>query len=68
MTGLTMLVLASVAFVGTHFLMSHPLRSGMVAALGEKGFAGSAGSSVAGNPSSRTPKLKREESQELCPS
>ena len=40
MTGTTMLVVASVAFVGTHFLMSHPLRSGMVGALGEKGFAG----------------------------
>ena len=39
MTGLTMLIVASVAFVGTHFLMSHPLRSGMVGALGEKGFA-----------------------------
>ena len=40
MTGTTMLVVASVAFVGTHFLMSHPLRAGMVGALGEKGFAG----------------------------
>ena len=40
MTGTTMLVVASVAFVGTHFLMSHALRSGMVGALGEKGFAG----------------------------
>ncbi|HTK59181.1 MAG TPA: NnrU family protein [Sphingomicrobium sp.] len=40
MTGLTMLIVASVAFVGTHFLMSHPLRSVMVGALGEKGFAG----------------------------
>jgi uncharacterized membrane protein len=39
MNGLTMLILASVAFVGTHFLMSHPLRAGMVGALGEKGFA-----------------------------
>ena len=28
------------AFVGTHFLMSHPLRSPMVSALGERGFAG----------------------------
>src|SRR4030095_5019277 len=27
-------------FVGTHFLMSHPLRAGMVGTLGEKGFAG----------------------------
>jgi len=40
MTGLTMLVVASAAFVGTHFLMSHPLRGAMVGALGEKGFAG----------------------------
>jgi uncharacterized membrane protein len=40
MSGMTMLIVASVAFVGTHFLMSHPLRSGMVGALGEKGFAG----------------------------
>jgi uncharacterized membrane protein len=40
MTGMTMLIVASVAFVGTHFLMSHPLRAGMVGALGEKGFAG----------------------------
>ena len=39
MTGMTMLIVASVAFVGTHFLMSHPLRGGMVGALGEKGFA-----------------------------
>lgn len=39
MTGLTMLILASVAFVGTHFLMSHPLRAGLVAGLGEAGFA-----------------------------
>lgn len=34
-----MLALASLAFVGTHFLMSHPLRSPMVSALGERGFA-----------------------------
>jgi uncharacterized membrane protein len=39
MTGTTMLIVASVAFVGTHFLMSHPLRAGMVARLGEAGFA-----------------------------
>ena len=31
---------AAVAFVGTHFLMSHPLRAPMVARLGEGGFAG----------------------------
>ena len=40
MTGVGMLALASIAFVGTHFLMSHPLRAPMVSALGEKGFAG----------------------------
>ena len=40
MSELGMLALASVAFVGTHFLMSHPLRSPMVSALGERGFAG----------------------------
>jgi uncharacterized membrane protein len=40
MSGITMLIVASLAFVGTHFLMSHPLRAGMVGALGEKGFAG----------------------------
>jgi uncharacterized membrane protein len=35
-----MLALAAAAFVGTHFLLSHPLRSPMVARLGERGFAG----------------------------
>ncbi|WP_324808196.1 NnrU family protein [Sphingomonas sp. LY29] len=40
MTALGWLALASAAFVGTHFLMSHPLRPAMVGALGEKGFAG----------------------------
>ena len=40
MTGLGMLAMASAAFVGTHFLMSHPLRAPMVSALGEKGFSG----------------------------
>ena len=38
MTGVAGLVLASAAFVGTHFLMSHPLRAPMVKALGERGF------------------------------
>ena len=38
MTGMTMLIVASVAFVGTHFLMSHPLRAGLVKSLGEAGF------------------------------
>ncbi|HYC96089.1 MAG TPA: NnrU family protein [Sphingomicrobium sp.] len=40
MSGLGMLALASLAFVGTHFLMSHPLRQPLVARLGEKGFSG----------------------------
>jgi uncharacterized membrane protein len=38
-SSLACLVLASIAFVGTHFLMSHPLRTPMVERLGEKGFA-----------------------------
>ncbi len=38
MTGLGWLALASAAFVGTHFAMSHPLRAAMVRALGERGF------------------------------
>jgi len=33
-------VLASGAFVGTHFLLSHPLRSALVRRLGEGGFLG----------------------------
>lgn len=40
MTGLGSLGLASAAFVGTHFVMSHPLRGAMIRTLGEKGFAG----------------------------
>lgn len=35
---MTMLILALIAFVGTHFLMSHSLRGAMVGALGENGF------------------------------
>lgn len=38
MTPLASLALASAAFVGSHFAMSHPLRAGMVARLGERGF------------------------------
>lgn len=34
-----LLALACLAFVGTHFLMSHPLRQGLVRALGANGFA-----------------------------
>ena len=39
MTALGCLALASAAFVGTHFLLSHPLRAFAVSRLGEKGFA-----------------------------
>lgn len=39
MTGVAGLVLASAAFVGTHFAMSHPLRAPMVKALGERVFS-----------------------------
>lgn len=35
---MSMLVLALVAFIGTHFLLSHPLRKPLVARLGENGF------------------------------
>ena len=34
------LALATAAFVGTHLLMSHPLRAGLVRKLGERGFGG----------------------------
>jgi uncharacterized membrane protein len=33
-------IAAAVAFVGTHLLLSHPLRSPLVARLGERGFSG----------------------------
>lgn len=39
MNSLIALELVSGAFVGTHLLMSHPLRPRLVAALGERGFA-----------------------------
>ena len=39
MTALGCLALASAAFVGSHFLLSHPLRAFAVSRLGEKGFA-----------------------------
>ena len=35
-----MVLIAASAFVGTHFLMSHPLRAPLVSRLGEKGFLG----------------------------
>ncbi|MEQ8410273.1 MAG: NnrU family protein [Erythrobacter sp.] len=37
-SGLVLLIAANVAFVGTHFLMSHPLRQPMVGRLGAGGF------------------------------
>jgi uncharacterized membrane protein len=37
---MTTLLLACLTFVGTHLLMSHPLRAGMVKALGTNGFMG----------------------------
>ena len=40
MDGLVPVLLAATAFVGTHFLLSHPLRRPLVAALGERAFAG----------------------------
>lgn len=40
MSGVGMLALASLAFVGTHFLLSHPLRAPLVRRLGERAFAG----------------------------
>lgn len=40
MSGVGVLALASITFVGTHFLLSHPLRARLVAKLGERGFAG----------------------------
>lgn len=40
MNPLAQVVLATSAFVGTHFLMSHPLRAPMVARLGERAFQG----------------------------
>ena len=33
------LIAASVAFVGTHFALSHPLRAPLVGVVGENGFA-----------------------------
>lgn len=39
MTGLGALILASAGFVGTHFAMSHPLRTALVRMFGNRGFA-----------------------------
>src|SRR3546814_11200074 len=35
-----MVLATAVAFVGTHFVMSHPLRGPLVRAMGERGFLG----------------------------
>ena len=40
MSGMSGLAIALVAFVGTHFLMSHPLREPLVQRMGEKAFQG----------------------------
>ncbi len=40
MHGTGQVLAAAVAFVGTHFLLSHPLRGPIVARIGERGFAG----------------------------
>ena len=37
---MTMVILAAIAFVGTHFLLSHPLRAPLVARIGDQGFLG----------------------------
>ncbi|MCY7340272.1 MAG: NnrU family protein [Sphingomonas bacterium] len=39
MSAVGLLALAAAAFVATHFLLSHPLRAGLVASLGERIFA-----------------------------
>jgi uncharacterized membrane protein len=39
-TPIVSLALATAAFVGTHILLSHPLRAGLVARLGERAFTG----------------------------
>ena len=40
MSGTNCLAVAAVAFVGSHFLLSHPLRPGLVARLDERRFQG----------------------------
>src|SRR5262245_66387416 len=40
MQPMTMLVLATAVFIATHFIPSTPLRSGLVAALGERAYLG----------------------------
>lgn len=38
MTGLVLLILGTIAFVGTHLAMSHPYRTRLIGAFGEAGF------------------------------
>ncbi|KQN25584.1 MFS transporter [Sphingomonas sp. Leaf33] len=40
MASITWVAIAATAFVGTHFLLSHPLRAAIVARIGERGFLG----------------------------
>lgn len=40
MTDLTALMIACAAFVGTHFLLSHPLRASIIGRIGERPFLG----------------------------
>ncbi|MBQ94760.1 MAG: MFS transporter, partial [Actinobacteria bacterium] len=40
MDPLLSLIAGSVAFVGTHFVLSHPLRVPLVSVIGENGFRG----------------------------
>ena len=40
MDGTTQVAVAAIAFVGTHFLLSHPLRAPLVARVGANGFLG----------------------------
>ncbi len=40
MSAISALMVACAAFVGSHFLLSHPLRGPLVARMGEKGFLG----------------------------
>lgn len=40
MTPLAQLEVAAIAFVGSHFILSHPLRGPLVRSMGEKGFLG----------------------------
>lgn len=39
MNGIAPLIVATIAFVGTHFLLSHPLRAPIAGSIGERGFS-----------------------------